>query len=85
MGGADGRLYVYDIGDLAVPADNEWLELQKTVARMLQEQQDSSNASGSGAGAAMQSAASGGIGADGAPGQVRNSEFERYTQRLAVK
>lgn len=32
MGGADGRLYVYDIGDMATPRETEWKDLQKTVA-----------------------------------------------------
>ncbi|KAJ8522741.1 hypothetical protein ONZ45_g723 [Pleurotus djamor] len=35
LGGSDGRLYIYDIGDMAIPRDGEWLELQKTVAGMV--------------------------------------------------
>lgn len=32
MGGSDGRLYVYDIGDMAMPRETEWIDLQKTTA-----------------------------------------------------
>ncbi|KAK1215473.1 hypothetical protein PQX77_021907 [Marasmius sp. AFHP31] len=32
LGGGDGKLYVYDIGDLATPKESEWNELQKTVS-----------------------------------------------------
>ena len=34
LGGSDGRLYVYDIGDMALPRESEWTDLQKTVAGM---------------------------------------------------
>lgn len=32
LGGSDGKLYIYDIGDMAVPRESEWSEMQKTVA-----------------------------------------------------
>lgn len=32
MGGSDGRLYVYDIGDMAIPRETEWIDMQKTTA-----------------------------------------------------
>ncbi|ESK97735.1 dynein intermediate chain [Moniliophthora roreri MCA 2997] len=32
LGGSDGKLYVYDIGDLAIPKESEWNELQKTIS-----------------------------------------------------
>ncbi|KAK0446713.1 WD40-repeat-containing domain protein [Armillaria borealis] len=32
LGGSDGKLYVYDIGDMALPKESEWNELQKTIA-----------------------------------------------------
>ena len=32
LGGSDGKLYIYDIGDMALPKESEWNELQKTVA-----------------------------------------------------
>ncbi|KAG6854015.1 hypothetical protein C0991_011502 [Blastosporella zonata] len=32
LGGSDGRLYVYDIGDIALPRESEWTDMQKTVA-----------------------------------------------------
>ncbi|KAK0467267.1 WD40-repeat-containing domain protein [Desarmillaria tabescens] len=31
LGGSDGKLYVYDIGDMALPKESEWNELQKTI------------------------------------------------------
>ena len=34
MGGSDGKLYVYDIGDMALPRESEWTDLQRTVAGM---------------------------------------------------
>lgn len=32
LGGSDGKLYVYDIGDMALPRESEWTDLQKTIA-----------------------------------------------------
>ena len=32
LGGSEGRLYVYDIGDIAIPRETEWNDMQKTVA-----------------------------------------------------
>jgi dynein intermediate chain len=32
MGGSDGRFYIYDIGDMALPRESEWADMQKTVA-----------------------------------------------------
>jgi dynein intermediate chain len=32
MGGSDGRLHVYDIGDMAIPRETEWNDLQKSIA-----------------------------------------------------
>ncbi|THH01051.1 hypothetical protein EW026_g1558 [Hermanssonia centrifuga] len=32
MGGSDGKLYIYDIGDMALPRESEWADLQRTVA-----------------------------------------------------
>lgn len=32
LGGSDGRLYVYDIGDMAFPRDSEWTEMQKAIS-----------------------------------------------------
>ncbi|KAF8630746.1 hypothetical protein AX17_005341 [Amanita inopinata Kibby_2008] len=34
LGGSDGRLYVYDIGDMAIPRESEWADLQKTISGM---------------------------------------------------
>jgi dynein intermediate chain, cytosolic len=35
LGGSDGKLYVYDIGDMALPRETEWTDLQRTVAGMV--------------------------------------------------
>ena len=35
LGGSDGKLYIYDIGDMALPRETEWTDLQKTVAGMM--------------------------------------------------
>jgi dynein intermediate chain len=32
LGGSEGRLYVYDIGDMAIPRETEWNDMQKSVA-----------------------------------------------------
>lgn len=32
LGGSDGKLYIYDIGDMAIPRESEWIDMQKTVA-----------------------------------------------------
>ena len=35
LGGSDGKLYVYDIGDMALPRETEWTDLQRTIAGMV--------------------------------------------------
>ncbi len=35
MGGSDGKIYVYDIGDMAIPRESEWTDMQKAVAEMV--------------------------------------------------
>ena len=35
MGGSDGKLYIYDIGDMALPRETEWADLQRTIAGMV--------------------------------------------------
>ena len=32
LGGSDGKLYIYDIGDTGVPRESEWTDMQRTVA-----------------------------------------------------
>ena len=32
MGGSDGKLYVYDIGDMAIPRESEWTDMQKVIS-----------------------------------------------------
>ena len=55
LGGSDGRLYIYDIGDMAIPRESEWTDLQRTLAGM-----QSGHGSGSG----------GGVSADGEPARL---------------
>ena len=35
MGGSDGRLYIYDIGDMALPRESEWSDMQKTITSIV--------------------------------------------------
>ena len=35
LGGSDGRLYIYDIGDMALPRETEWTDMQRTVAGII--------------------------------------------------
>lgn len=32
LGTSDGKLHVYDIGDMASPRESEWIDLQRTLA-----------------------------------------------------
>ncbi|TFK51665.1 WD40 repeat-like protein [Heliocybe sulcata] len=32
LGGSDGKLYVYDIGDMAIPRESEWTDMQRTIS-----------------------------------------------------
>jgi dynein intermediate chain len=36
LGSSDGHLYVYDVGEAAVPRDTEWADMQKTVQTIMQ-------------------------------------------------
>lgn len=35
LGGSDGKLYIYDIGDMGLPRETEWADLQRTIAGMV--------------------------------------------------
>ncbi|KAG6334603.1 hypothetical protein ID866_4479 [Astraeus odoratus] len=35
LGCSDGKLYIYDIGDMSIPRESEWTDLQKTIAGMV--------------------------------------------------
>lgn len=35
LGGSDGKLYIYDIGDMALPRESEWTDLQRTVTGIM--------------------------------------------------
>ncbi|KZW02880.1 dynein intermediate chain [Exidia glandulosa HHB12029] len=32
LGSSDGKLYIYDIGDMAIPRESEWTDMQRTIA-----------------------------------------------------
>lgn len=34
LGSSDGKLYIYDIGDMGMPRESEWTDLQRTVGNM---------------------------------------------------
>lgn len=36
LGSSDGHLYIYDVGEAAVPRDAEWADMQKTVQSIMQ-------------------------------------------------
>lgn len=79
-GGADGRVYVYDVGSMALPREEEWLEMQKTLGRLKE------------AGSASHGAAVGGANALEATMEAHLAsplsqphELERYAQRIAVR
>ncbi|EIN06184.1 cytoplasmic dynein intermediate chain [Punctularia strigosozonata HHB-11173 SS5] len=46
LGGSDGKLYIYDIGDLAIPRESEWTDLQKCIANMSGSAQGTANGLG---------------------------------------
>lgn len=35
LGGSDGKLYIYDIGDMAIPRESEWTDMQRTVSSIV--------------------------------------------------
>ncbi|PPQ79668.1 hypothetical protein CVT25_003242 [Psilocybe cyanescens] len=49
LGGSDGRLYIYDIGDMAFPRDSEWTDMQKAVSLIAGSGQMNSTAQNDGA------------------------------------
>lgn len=39
VGSSDGHLYVYDVGEAAVPRESEWTDMQRTVQSIMQANQ----------------------------------------------
>ncbi|EJD49016.1 dynein intermediate chain [Auricularia subglabra TFB-10046 SS5] len=35
LGSSDGKLYIYDIGDTAIPRESEWTDMQRTIAGII--------------------------------------------------
>lgn len=98
MGGAEGKVYVYDVGTLAVPAEDEWFAMQKTVARLLSATAAGATASGAGAisgsgnglnsinnGASARATGLSGGAMDSGSTARTNLDLERISQRLAVR
>ncbi|KAL5513179.1 hypothetical protein ACEPAH_3577 [Sanghuangporus vaninii] len=50
LGGSDGKMYIYDIGDMAIPRETEWTDLQRTLAAMQSGHAGGGGAGGTGAG-----------------------------------
>ncbi|KZV67028.1 WD40 repeat-like protein [Peniophora sp. CONT] len=50
VGGSDGKLLVYDIGDMALPRETEWADLQKTLAGLAAPPEDAGLTNGVGGG-----------------------------------
>ena len=48
LGGSDGKLYIYDIGDMGIPRESEWTDLQRTIAGIVSGQQGSTTTSAEG-------------------------------------
>lgn len=46
MGGGDGKLYIYDIGDMAIPRETEWTDMQKVISGIMSGGQGGAPASG---------------------------------------
>lgn len=83
-GGADGRLYVFDIGALAVPREDEWLALRKTIGVMLVASGQDLSISGAAVNAAT--AASDGLGiSDGARSALRDLDYQNLRTAAAAR
>lgn len=77
-GGADGRLYVYDVGSMAIPREEEWVELQKTLARLKGGAINSSNLDNTEPAATSASL--------GSPSGIEAAqEIDRFAARIAVR
>lgn len=90
MGGAEGKVYVYDVGTLASPAEDEWFAMQKTVARLLSATSSASGAAAPGSISSSNNNNGKGMGAgisalDGGAAARTNLDLERISQRLAVR
>ena len=35
LGSSDGKLYIYDVGDIAIPRESEWTDMQRTIAGIM--------------------------------------------------
>lgn len=80
MGGADGRVYVYDVGGMATPREEEWIELQKVIAKLM----NNSNQSASSAALASLDGAMG-VGDSILTPHRATMDLDRISQRLAVR
>lgn len=46
LGGSDGKLYIYDIGDMAIPRESEWTDMQKTITSVAAAAQNAGEVNG---------------------------------------
>lgn len=35
LGSSDGKLYIYDVGDIATPRESDWVDLQRSLGAMV--------------------------------------------------
>lgn len=87
-GGAEGKVYVYEVGSMAVPRDDEWLEMQKTLTRLVSggNQVGVTGNATLPTGAAPNSRRDLGAGLTSLNSPSRSSfDFERLNQRLPVR
>lgn len=81
MGGADGRVYVYDVGGMAIPREEEWIELQKVIAKLM-----SSSTNQNSSTAALASLDGAMVWTDSTLTPHRATmDLDRISQRLAVR
>lgn len=88
-GGADGRVYVYDVGTMAVPREDEWVEMQKSLARLKNVASNGTTSAAISAGAMSNGAPSGSASsahASGIDGHRANAVSSLdHSQRIAAR
>ena len=35
LGSSDGKLYIYDVGDIAMPRESEWTDMQRSITGIM--------------------------------------------------
>lgn len=75
MGGADGKVYVYEVGSLSIPRDDEWVNMQRTISDHLSPGAANGLTNGSSTVATATPASEG----------VRAGDLDRAAARVAVR